>query len=146
MEFETTVLEAEDKAFEEFLHNQIRAFNNENSPLHRAACQPGAIRSLNLVLTDGSGAMVGGLAATVYWDWLEIENFFVPAEARGQGLGAKLLRQAECMAAERGCAHVHLTTYEFQARTFYEKQGYRVVGTLEDYPPGSAYYWMRKDL
>jgi GNAT superfamily N-acetyltransferase len=146
MEFETSVLEAEDKAFAEFLHNRIRAFNNENSPFHQAARQPGAIRSLNLILKDASGAVAGGLAATMYWDWLEIEDFFVPPEARGQGLGGRLLRQAEYMAFEQGYMRVHLTTYEFQARRFYEKQGYRVVGTLEDYPPGSAYYWMRKDL
>lgn len=39
-----------------------------------------------------------------------------------------------------------LRTFGFQARGFYEKQGYRVVGALEDYPPGNAMFWMRKDL
>ena len=46
----------------------------------------------------------------------------------------------------RGCSQVMLTTYSFQARGFYEKEGYRVVGEMADYPPGATYYWMRKDL
>jgi hypothetical protein len=39
-----------------------------------------------------------------------------------------------------------LTTFEFQARTFYEIHGYTIAGRMEDYPPGSSYYWMRKEL
>ena len=57
-----------------------------------------------------------------------------------------LLRMAEAEARTRGCSHVMLTTYSFQARGFYEKEGYRVVGEMAGYPPGATYYWMRKDL
>jgi hypothetical protein len=39
-----------------------------------------------------------------------------------------------------------LTTYSFQARGFYEKEGYSVVGEMAGYPPGATYFWMRKDL
>ena len=39
-----------------------------------------------------------------------------------------------------------LTTFEFQARAFYEARVYREAGRLVGYPPGSTYYWMRKEL
>lgn len=65
---------------------------------------------------------------------------------RGQGPGRRLLQAAEREAQARGCSRAKLTTYSFQARRFYEKEGYRVVGVLQDYPPGGAYYWMRKDI
>ncbi|MEM7536870.1 MAG: GNAT family N-acetyltransferase [Chloroflexota bacterium] len=146
MDYQIVVNESENKAFEEFLHQHIRKFNNQHSPAHLATRKPGAIRSLNLIVKDESGNMVGGLTAKMYWDWLEIEDFFLPTIARGEGLGTSLLEQAEEIAKQQGQRHVHLTTFEFQARTFYEKQGYRVVGQLDGYPPGSAYYWMRKDL
>lgn len=51
---------------------------------------------------------------------------------------------AETIAMQQGCHSSQLNTYEFQAKAFYEKHGYIVVGKLENYPPGSAYYWMSK--
>jgi hypothetical protein len=39
-----------------------------------------------------------------------------------------------------------LETHSFQARPFYEKCGYKVFGTLEDYPPGHAKFFLRKRL
>ncbi len=140
-----TVLE-DAKSFEEFLHNEIKSFNNRNSPMHNAARQPGKIKPLNLILQTETGEPVGGLAASTYWDWLEIDNFYVPAALRGQGIGTKLLQQAEEIAQLRGCKHCFLSTYEFQARRFYEMHGYSIVGELLDYPAGSAFYWMRKEL
>ena len=41
---------------------------------------------------------------------------------------------------------VLLTTYEFQARSYYEMKGYKVVGEIKDYPPGTSYYTMVKIL
>lgn len=52
---------------------------------------------------------------------------------------------AEAEALQRGCSRAKLRTFSFQARGFYEKEGYRVVGELEDYPPGETFYWMQKD-
>ena len=46
--------------------------------------------------------MVGGLSARTYWDWLEIDDLFVPETLRGQGLGSSLLQMAEMMAIGRG--------------------------------------------
>ena len=71
---------------------------------------------------------------------------WLPPALRGQGLGHKLLTLAEAEARRRGCTRAQLRTFDFQARGFYEKVGYRVVGVLEDYPPDGAMYWMRKEL
>ena len=146
MTLEVIVSETTEEEFAEFLHAQIRAYNNRHSPHHKAARQPGAVRPLHVMLKNESGRVVGGLSARTYWDWLEIDDFFVPGSMRGQGIGTSLLQTAETVALSRGVKHCYLSTFEFQARTFYEKHGYSVVGKLEGYPPGAAYYWMRKDL
>ena len=142
----TTLSENEEKEFGDFLRTQIREFNNSQSDHHRAIRQPGAITPLNLIVKDEAGNVIGGLAASTYWEWLDIDNFFLPQALRGRGLGASLLQTAETIAIERGCKRCFLTTFDFQARALYEKHGYYVIGTLADYPPGSAYFWMRKDL
>ena len=143
---ETNISEKEEKAFEAFLHNKIKDYNNDYSPYHREARKPGALTPLHIILKDGSGNVIGGLSASTYWGWLDIDDFYIPEQYRGRGIGASLLHTAETIAAKRGCTRCFLSTFEFQARVFYEKQGYSVAGMLEDYPPGSAYYWMRKDL
>ncbi len=132
--------------FAAFLQACIREYNNHKSPRHLEARQPGAVKHLHLILKDETGKVIGGLSASTYWNWLEIHDFFIPEQLRGAGFGASLLHTAEAIAVERGAESSFLTTYEFQARTFYEKHGYFVVGKLEDYPPGSTYYWMRKNL
>jgi GNAT superfamily N-acetyltransferase len=143
---ETTISEKEESEFEEFLHNKIKDYNNDNSPYHREARKPGSSTPLNIILKDNSGNIIGGLSGSTYWDWLDIDDFYVPEEFRGKGIGASLLQTAESIAVKRGCRRCFLSTFEFQGRVFNEKQGYYVTGKLEDYPPGSAYYWMRKDL
>ena len=62
------------------------------------------------------------------------------------GWGGRVLAAAEGEARARGCRRARLYTYSFQAQGFYERHGYAVFGTLEDYPPGHRQVWMRKDL
>ena len=141
-----TLSETHDKGFAEFLQTQIREFNNAASPHHLAARQPGAVKPLNIIVKNEAGQVVGGLSGSVYWDWFEIDHFFIPATMRRQGLGTTILQMAEHAAIQCGARHSFLSTFAFQARAFYEKQGYIVVGQLDDYPLGSAYFWMRKDF
>lgn len=128
-----------------FIHGRIKAFNDAHSPAHRAARADG-LHPLLVVARDGDDNVVGGLIAATYWGWLDVDDLWVAEEVRGRGLGRRLLRTAEREARARGCSRARLTTYSFQARAFYEKEGYGVVGALEDYPPGETYYWMRKDF
>jgi ribosomal protein S18 acetylase RimI-like enzyme len=53
---------------------------------------------------------------------------------------------AERYAIERGYSNAYLSTHSFQARPMYEKLGYQVFGTLEEFPPGHSKYYMRKRL
>ncbi|MGE7693759.1 GNAT family N-acetyltransferase [Lysinibacillus sp. NPDC094177] len=75
-----------------------------------------------------------------------MNKFWFSKEYRGKGIGGKLLAKAEETAKQMGATKALLTTYDFQARTFYEARGYEVVGEIKDYPPGSSYYTMVKQL
>ncbi|MBZ0291890.1 MAG: GNAT family N-acetyltransferase [Anaerolineae bacterium] len=140
-------LEAQpDPADRDFIHQQIRQFNNLVSPQHLAAREPGVIQPLCIFIHDDMGQIVGGLTADTYWNWLDIDDFWIQETLRRQGFGQKLLTMAEAEARRRGCWRAQLKTFDFQARDFYARFGYRVVGVMEDYPPGGAFYWMRKDF
>lgn len=128
------------------IHIKIRAFNDQLSPHHRASRQPDAVQPLTLSVRDSGNRLVGGLTAEIYWNWLEINDLWIEAEHRRGGLGRTLIHLVEEIARRKGCNHAHLKTFSFQARGFYEKQGYRVIGALEDFPPGETFYWLRKEL
>ena len=66
--------------------------------------------------------------------------------ARGQGVGSQLLAMAEQEAVARGCHSAYLDTFSFQALPFYQKQGYEVFGTLDNYPGEHKRYFLRKQL
>jgi ribosomal protein S18 acetylase RimI-like enzyme len=129
----------------DFIRQQLRAFNDTRSEHHRAirSAEP---TPLDILIRNEAGEIVSGLISSTYWGWLEVNILWVAEGLRRLGHGRTLLRMAEAEARTRGCAHVMLTTYSFQARGFYEKEGYRVVGEMAGYPPGAVYYWLRKDL
>ncbi len=140
-----TLTDTADPDVREFVRGQLRAFNDRHSEPHRALRGIGKA-PLDIVIRDPAGEIVAGLIGATGWGWLEVDTLWVADSLRGQGHGRVLLRTAEAEARRRGCSRAMLTTYSFQAREFYEREGYRVVGEMADYPPGATYCWMRKDF
>src|SRR5687767_4608675 len=95
---------------------------------------------------DEGGTVVGGLLGQIRWRWLYVAKLWVADAYRGAGRGAELLSAAESRARERDCLGVYLDTFEYQARPFYEKQGYQHFGTLEGYPPGYRQFFLATRL
>jgi GNAT superfamily N-acetyltransferase len=145
-DFTISLTDSPDPDDNQFIDLMIKQFNNVISPHHLASRQEGAVTPLAIFIHDTTDNIVGGLIADTYWEWLAIDDFWIHEDLRGKGYGTRLLKMAETEAKRRGCKWAHLKTFGFQARTFYERFGYRVIGVLENYPPGSAFYWMRKDF
>ena len=102
-----------------------------------------------LVLTvsaPGSTEIAGGLWSSTAWDYLHVDLLVVPEDLRGRGIGRTLMRQAEDEAVRRGCRSAWLDTFSFQARGFYEKLGYTVFGTLDEYPAGHHRFFLTRAL
>ena len=117
----------------------IRSYNRSKREV--AESEP-----LNLYVEDEHGEIIAGLVAETFGNWLEIEYLFVKEDLRGQGIGSQLLHQAESEAKKRNCRYVFVNTYHFQAPNFYQKQGYKEVFTLTDYPYTGQRHYYQKDL
>lgn len=111
---------------------------------HHARTVPPDQRRIAWLLRDEAGAIAAGLIGVLSWRWLFVEALWVEEARRGQGLGARLLAQAEDAAREAGAIGAWLDT--FQAAGFYRARGYEEFGALEDYPPGQARRFFRKRL
>ncbi len=101
---------------------------------------------VNLFLRDQGDEVLGGLLGFVWGGVLFVRILWVAQALRGRGHGRRLLEAAEQRAVERGCRHVFLDTFSFQAPGFYEKQGYEIYARAEDWPVGHAHYFLRKRL
>lgn len=101
---------------------------------------------IRLNARDSQGQVVGGLRAVVAMYWLRVEVLWVNEVVRGNGVGSRLLAEAERMALEMGATNAALETFEWQAPRFYEKRGYKEVARIEKYIGNLYLALMRKQL
>ncbi|CAB1403276.1 MULTISPECIES: GNAT family N-acetyltransferase [unclassified Pseudomonas] len=99
-----------------------------------------------LMVKDERGAILGGLYGRVTLRWMFIDLLSVPEQVRGQGIGSKLMAQAQALATEKNCLGIWLDTFDFQAPGFYQKMGFSQFGEIVDYPPGHKRHFFQKRL
>jgi GNAT superfamily N-acetyltransferase len=122
------------------LERGLIAHNEKHAP------HPMRFQHFTITVHSKSGRLMGGLDGRMYWGWLYVDKLWLDGRVRRAGLGSRLLAAGEAHARAYGCHGVWLDTMSFQARPFYEKQGYRMFGQLDDYPTGHKRFWMCKQL
>lgn len=104
-------------------------------------------RPLAILARDpDTGEVVGGLLGRTSFGLLYIDRFFLPDHLRKQGLGSRIIREAEMEGRQRGCTRALLTTLEFQAPGFYRRHGWEVLAQLDGAPPAPTRFLMTKML
>ena len=107
----------------------------------------GEKQEINKKISDGNGTVIAGCLAEInQWNVLHVGILWVSDEYQKRGLGSKLLKAVEAIAAENGCTLAHLSTFDFQAKDFYIKNGYEVFGVLDGFPEGHCRYYLKKTL
>ena len=118
----------------------LRAFNVAQ------AGDAGAEKFALLIRDEHSDEVLGGLHGRLLYRWMFIELLAVPEQARGQGLGSRLMAMAETMARDKECVGIWLDTFDFQAPEFYRSLGFSEFGQVSDYPPGHTRFFFQKRL
>lgn len=101
---------------------------------------------LSISYRGESSEIKAGLLGRTLWGWLHVKLLWVDNSLRGQGVGARLMQEAEAEAQARGCKMALVDTFSFQAPEFYEKLGYQRFGVLEGFPPGHSKIYFKKEL
>ncbi|ELZ5940672.1 GNAT family N-acetyltransferase [Providencia stuartii] len=104
------------------------------------------IHSPLAVFYEQEEAILGGITGSILGNWLRIDYFWLEESLRKQGIGSQLLQAMENKARELGAKYAQVDTFSFQAKPFYEKQGYQVISTLIDYPIKHKRYYFMKSL
>jgi GNAT superfamily N-acetyltransferase len=98
------------------------------------------------IIRDQNNDIIAGISG---WTWAmvsEITLLWVKEEYRNNGLGKILLKAAEEEIIKKGCTTILLRSYSFQAPLFYEKNGYKTVYILDDFPNGYKHYNLVKRI
>jgi len=127
-------------AAERLISNGLDRFNQQRTGVVHS--RPLAV----LITGPDSGNVLGGLIGRTSLGLLFIDLLFVPGELRGQGIGARLMGQAEDEAIRRGCSQSVLFTIAFQAPDFYRQLGYEEFGRTDSGTPDFARVFMKKTL
>ena len=90
--------------------------------------------------------IAAGVSASAWGGCCEVHAIWVDSELRGQGWGRTLMESTEAEARRRGCRLIMGLTYDVLTADFYDRQGYCIVGMIEDCPVGTTTRWYRKDL
>ncbi|MBG6037561.1 GNAT family N-acetyltransferase [Proteus cibarius] len=98
------------------------------------------------VFKEDNGKKIGGITGDILGNWLRIRYLWVDKAYRGQNIGTELLQTMELVAKEKGAKYAEVDTFSFQALPFYQKQGFVIFGTLENYPISDKKYYLRKKL
>jgi GNAT superfamily N-acetyltransferase len=136
----TTTIGKVDSALDERLSDELDKVN--------AAATSGTAAAEELTVRIEKGDEL--LAGVSGWTWgraAGIAMTWVREDQRGTGLGARLLTAFENEARERGCTHLFVTSFTFQAPDFYRRQGYQEIFRWDAVPlPGHDDVHFRKDL
>ena len=122
----------------EFLETQIRS---------EASAVTGLGEEIELaIFVREAGRIVAGISGWTWGDCCELQSLWVAPSHSGRWLGTRLIAAAEAEAAARGCTQTVHFTYDFQARTLYERAGYELMARVRDFPSGADALWYRKRL
>lgn len=95
---------------------------------------------------DDDGRILAGASGSVWGGGCQFHTVWVDPSMRGRHLGHEVLAAAEDEARRQGCRLAMGLTYDVLTAGFYEQQGWRSIGEIEDCPAGTTTRWFRKDL
>ncbi|WP_210461806.1 GNAT family N-acetyltransferase [Pantoea ananatis] len=113
---------------------------------HNSRYHPVEIKQFLINFTDEKNTVKGGVIAQTWWDALEVQYLWIDDLYRGKGYGKEMMKQAEAVARQRGCHMAYVDTFDFQAKGFYEKLGYKEWGALDGFAGKFRRHYLVKDL
>jgi len=100
----------------------------------------------SIVIKNEIGLVIAGVTGFTVWERAGVNTLWVAESHRGNGIGTKLLAQFEKTASERGSRQIETNSMSFQGIGFFEKNGYKVFGTLDNYPAGHCCNFYTKKI
>lgn len=141
------IIKNNDKQFEKELGLNLHRFNKENCKYideHSDNKHNNKI-VINFAVYD-KDELIGGASGWIQYQWYFLDQLWINEKYRKHKIGNKVIKEIENVAKENKCIGIRTETWSFQARGFYEKNGFEVYAELNDCPPGVIEYFLKKYL
>jgi GNAT superfamily N-acetyltransferase len=99
---------------------------------------------ISLVLKNSNGTIVGGVITSMLTGVMHLEVLWIDEMYRGRGYGKALVLHVENIGKKKGYPASQTWTFSFQAPEFYQRIGYKLVGTFDGYTDGVTEHILRK--
>ena len=120
-----------DEEFDKIIRTNLRKFNKSKCQWMKDNLDDIPEDDYYNFAVYDDGKLVGGATGIIQFDWYFLEELWIDEKYRNKHIGTMLIR---------------METWNFQARGFYEKNGYEVYAQFEDCPPGTIEYFLKKKL
>jgi predicted house-cleaning noncanonical NTP pyrophosphatase (MazG superfamily)/GNAT superfamily N-acetyltransferase len=91
-----------------------------------------------------STKIIGGINGFIIGESGILDLLWVAPSHRNKGLGKQLIQRTEAFLIAKNCTRLFVDTAEYQAKAFYEKQGYTLEGSLHHWAgPFNRYYFYK---
>ena len=104
-----------------------------------------SVKNNNFLAFDND-KLIGGAIGFVEYNWYFLDLLYIDEEYRNRNIGTNLIKEIEKFALKEHLTGVRMETWNFQAKGFYEKNGYSVFGEIKDCPPGTIDYHLKKEF
>lgn len=104
-----------------------------------------SVKNNNFLAFDND-KLIGGAIGFVEFNWYFLDLLYIDEKYRNRNIGTNLIKEIEKFALEEHLTGVRMETWNFQAKGFYEKNGYSVFGEIKDCPPGTIDYHLKKEF
>ncbi len=116
---------------------KLADFNTEEwgkiNPIHYGQKVSWRIEKIFLEVKEGD-KIIGSAKIHLEMDVAWVEEVLVGENARGKGVGKRILQKIEEVVKEKGCHKIFLQTgIDWDTVGFYEKAGYKVTNDLPDH-------------
>ena len=138
-----------DKEFKNIIHTKLRKNNIEKCKWLKDNVSEdinvSSIENSNFLVFDDN-LLVGGAIGFIEYNWYFLDLLYVDEEYRKKNIGTNLIKEIEKLAREKHLTGIRMETWDFQAKGFYEKNGYSVFAEIKNCPPGTIDYYLKKEL
>jgi GNAT superfamily N-acetyltransferase len=128
-----------DDADVRLLDDSINEYNFETTGITDA-------RIVSFFVRDERGDIIAGLYGWTWGGTCAVRYLWVRADHRKRGYGTALMEAVEREALARGCTQIVLSTHSFQAPRLYERLGFEIIATYDDYPRGHQKHYLSKKV